>query len=47
MILKILEKQIPNWIRDICYIVMLLETIIVVIIYHRPDLFFKITMLFV
>ena len=41
---NILKKTVPNWVRNLCYIVMLLETVTVVVIYHAPDLFIKIVM---
>lgn len=44
---NIFKKNLPNWIRNLCYAVMLLETIVVVITYHKPELFIKIVMQFV
>lgn len=47
MLKTILKKEFPNWVRNIFYTVMLLETITVVIIYHAPDLFIKIVVQFI
>ena len=44
---KILEMKLPNWVRNVCYTLMFLETVLVVIIYHTPELFIKIVMQFV
>jgi len=44
---KFFGKNLPNWVRNIFYALMLLETIIVVIIFHAPEMFIQIVERFI
>ncbi|MDP2910677.1 MAG: hypothetical protein Q8N58_02755 [bacterium] len=36
--IQFLKKDTPNWLRNLLYFVLVLETVIVVFIYFRPEL---------
>ena len=40
------KTTIPSWLRNVSYTVMFLEVVLVVIIYHAPDVFVGLVGLF-
>jgi hypothetical protein len=36
--IQFLKKDVPNWLRNLLYFFLVLETVIVVFIYFKPDL---------
>ena len=40
-IVQFFKKDTPNWLRNLLYFVLVLETVIVVFIYFRPELWIE------
>lgn len=47
MLKTTLEKELPNWVRNLFYAILLLETITAVIIYHAPNFLAKVIVQFI